>query len=427
MRVETEIRTELASGGDPDLIVGELLMSPEGRADPYPRYRFLRERAPVHRSELGMWIVSRYDDCAAVLKDPRFNKDYARQNDSRIGPHWRDHVSLTDGERYMVNLDGAQHERLRRLVAKTFTTRTVAALRPKIESTVTGLLDPVAEAGGGNLLEALAFPLALSVIGEMLGVPETDQHQFPRLVRDILAVFETRPSDEQLATADSAQLQFRSYFQSLIADKRRAPKDDLLSELIGMEDEGDRLADEELWALATLLFGAGFETTAHQICNGMLAILDHPAELAKLRADPALCHKLPDELLRYEGTAQLTVRVATADVSIGDALIRNGETVLVLLGAANRDPARFTAPDSLNVTRPNVRPLSFGGGVHFCLGAVLARTEVEIVSSMLLARFHSLELRGGRPRFRDRLTLRGLESLDVSCLSGAASSVARLS
>jgi cytochrome P450 len=413
MSFETENALTSVETIDPDVVVIELLTTARGRMDPYPRYRVLRETAPVHRSSLGMWILSRYEDCAAVLNSSRLTKDYARQNDSRIGPHWRDHVSLTDGERSLVNLDGPAHERLRRLVGKAFTRRTVDALRPGIEAAVRKLLDPIAETGGGNLLEGLAFPLALGVIGDMLGVPSADQAQFPHLVRDILAVFETRPTDSQLAIADRAQLKFREYFKDLVTEKRRTPGQDFLSELISIEENGDRLSDEELWALAALLFGAGFETTSHQICNGILAVLTHPGEHRKLRANPDLLRALPEELLRYDGTAQMTVRVTTAQFDVGGVIIPADATILVLLGAANRDPARYPEPDRLNVMRSNIRPLTFGGGVHVCLGAALARAEVEIVIRMLLERFEHLALRA-KPRFRDRLTLRGLEELDVT-------------
>jgi cytochrome P450 len=410
------IAEALGGANDTEGIVSKLLMTREGRTDPYPLYRRLHELAPVYRSELGIWVLSRYKHCAAVLDDSRLDKDYERQNDSRIGPHWRDHVSLTDGARSMVNLDGPAHARLRRLVAKAFTKSAIEALRPTIMNTVNRLLEPIAEAGGGEMLQALAFPLALQVIGQMLGVPSADLDCFPRLVRDLLVVFETRPTAEQLAVADQAQLEFRSYFQDLVREKRRSPKQDLLSSLVTLEEAGDRLSEEEVWMLATLLFGAGFETTANQLGNGLLALVEHPGELARLRKDEALYRLLPDELLRFDGTAQMTVRVTKVDVEIGGQNIPAGNTLLVLLAAANRDQEQYSNADRVDVTRTNVRPLSFGGGVHHCLGAALARLEVETVFRCLLQRFRTLEV-VGTPAFRDRITLRGLEGLQMICKS----------
>jgi cytochrome P450 len=415
-KMENATAPTIPALGEADQLVMELLMTPEGRKDPYPRYHRLRQLAPVHQSQLGMWILTRYEDCAALLEDPRLTKDYARQNDSRIGPHWRDHVSLTDGERSMVNLDGPAHSRLRRLLTKAFTRRTIDALRLKIAATVDRLLAPLVQAGGGEVLEMVAFPLALSVIGEMLGVPESDRGQFPRLVRDLLVVFETRPSPEQLAVADQAQLQFRGYFQELVAHKRRAPTADLLSSLVAAEEGGDRLTNEEIWMLATLLFGAGFETTAHQIGNGLYGLLQHPAELERLRRDPALLRLLPDELLRYDGTAQMTVRVTTVPTEVGGVQIPADQTVLVLLAAGNRDPLRYPEPDRIDLSRANVRPLSFGGGVHYCIGAALSRVELELVFAGFLQRCSHLEL-AAVPRHRDRIVLRGLEALEVRCRS----------
>lgn len=399
---------------DADRLVFELLTTTEGRVDPYPRYHRLRELAPVHHSQMGMWLISNYRHCAALLDDGRLNKDYERQNDSRIGPHWREHISLTDGVRSMVNLDGRAHARLRALVAKAFTRKTIDALRPTIAASAEKLLTPIAREGGGELLSSLTFPLALGVIGTMLGVPADDLAQFPALVRDILVVFETRPTPAQVAVADRAQTQFRSYFQELVRQKRLKPGDDLLSALVAAEVDGDRLSDEEVWMLGTLLFGAGFETTANQLGNGVLALIEHPSEQSRLRSDDDAYRALPDELLRYDGTAHMTVRVAMVDLQVEDQLIREGQTLLMLLAAGNRDPARYPNPDRFDLSRTNVRPLSFGGGVHYCLGAALARVELEVVFRALLARFNRFELRSA-PRYRDRITLRGLESLDVSC------------
>jgi cytochrome P450 len=404
-----------ADGGQIEAIVRDLFFTPEGRSDPYPRYHRLRAAAPVHRSAtLSAWLVGRYQDAFAALRDPRLGRDYPREMETRHGADWRKHPSLVSRERSMLDLEGAAHTRLRRLVSKAFTPRTVESLRPSIARTVESLLDRLAATGGGDFLDVVAFPLPVTVIGELLGVPEADRAQFRGLVRDGTAIFEARPSEAQFAAADAATLVIQDYFRDLIAEKRRRPDEALLSRLALAEDGGDRLSDDELVSMARLLFAAGFETTTNLLGNGLLALLRHSDELARLRREPTHVAGLPDELLRYDGTAQLALRSALTAVTIGGETIPEGETILVLLGAANHDPARYADPDRLDVTRTDVAPLSFGGGVHYCLGAALARAETEITFRALLARFPALEL-AGTARFRDRLVLRGLESLPLAC------------
>ncbi|MBI3768555.1 MAG: cytochrome P450 [Deltaproteobacteria bacterium] len=409
-----------SSTDDAETIVQELFFTPEGRSNPYPHYHRLRAAAPVYRSALlRAWLVSGYENGWAVLRDPRFGRNFAREMETRHGPDWRKHSSLTARERSMLTLEGAAHTRLRRLVSKAFTPRTVEALRPSITRAVDLLLDGLADTRGGDFLATVAFPLPVTVIGELLGVPEADRAQFRQLVRDSTAVFEMRPTDADFAAADAAQVTVRRYFEELIAEKRRRPDEGLLSRLARAEDGGDRLSDDELISMASLLFAAGFETTTNLLGNGLLALLHRPDQLARLREDPALFASLPDELLRYDDTAQLALRTAQTTVAIGGETIPEGETVLVLLGAGNHDPARYADPDRLDVTRADVVPLSFGGGVHYCLGAALARAETEIALRSLLERFPTIAL-AGAARFRERLTLRGVESLPVACGTGRA-------
>jgi cytochrome P450 len=403
-----------------DAIFGQLFLTPEGRSNPYPLYHQLREAGPVHRTQLGMWALSRYDDCWAAMRDPRLGKDYAYQIEQRFGPDWRKHPSLTAPEHSMVNTTGAEHTRLRKLVSKSFTPRMIENLKPVIERIVDELLEPVAEAGGGNVLELVGFPLPVTIIGEMLGVPEADRAPFRGLVRDLIGTLEMQPTAEQMAAADAAQLSIRAYFLELIAEKRRRPDEALLSNLAAAEVSGDRLTDDELVALATLLFAAGFETTTNLFGNGLLALLRQPEQIALLRRDASLFANLPDEFLRYDGTVQLVNRVTEASVEVGGVTIPAGEVVFALLGAGNHDPARYPDPDRLDVTRTDIQPLSFGGGVHFCLGAALARAEIGITFRTLLKRFDHIELRGDEPRFQDRLTLRGLTELNVGCRAASS-------
>lgn len=397
-----------------EAIVTKLFHTAEGRSDPYPLYHQLREASPVHKTGMGMWVLSRYDDCWAAMRDPRFGKDYPAGMAQRFGADWRTHPALVAGEISMLNVGGPEHTRLRKLVAKAFTPRMIERLRPSIESTVLKLLEPIADAGGGDVLAAVGFPLPVTIIGELLGVPAADRPQFHHLVIDLTAIFEMQPAPEALAAADVAQLEIERYFLDLIAEKRRNPREDLLSGLANASVDGDRLNDDELVVLASLLFAAGFETTTNLFGNGLLGLLQHPDQIDRLRQDESLFANVPDELLRYDGTAQLVNRVTETAVEIGDVTIPAGEQVFALLGAGNHDPARFPDPDRLDVTRTDIQPVSFGGGVHFCLGAALARAEIEITFRSLLGRFDSIEV-SAEPRFRDRLTLRGLHDLHVSC------------
>jgi cytochrome P450 len=390
-----------------------LFRTSEGRTNPYPIYRRLREIAPVYQSEtVQSWLLTRYDDCYSILRDPRLGKDYVRRMDLRR-PYWREHLSHTRVEKSMLNVDGPYHTRLRRLVSKVFTFRSVEALKPAIERMVDDLIEPLAEAGGGDLIEQLAFPLPVSVIGELLGVPPEDRPQFRDIVRDTTAVFEFSLTPEQLEAADKAALQTDEYFFALIASKRAESGDDLLSRLIARDDGDDALDDEELVTLCGLLFAAGFETTTNLLGNGMVGMLRQPEQMELLRTRPELYENLSDELLRYDGTAQMVQRIALDTFEIDGETIRPGEAVFGLLGAGNHDPARFSDPDRIDVTRTDIRPLSFGGGVHFCLGAALARAEVEIVFRKLLDRFAVIESDGEIPEHRDRLALRGVTSLPL--------------
>jgi len=398
----------------------ELFYTTAGRTDPYPLYQRLREASPVHRADQGMWILSRYDDCWATLRDPRFGKDYGLLIEQRFGKDWRDSAALESGERSMVNMGGADHTRLRKLVSKGFTPRMIQRLEPSIEKTLAQMLDPFVEAGGGDILEAVGFPLPVTVIGEMLGVPEADRAGFRDSVRDLVATVEMKPTAEQMAVADAAQVSMREYFLELIAEKRRRPGDDLLSVLAAVDDRGDRLSDEELVRLAQLLFAAGFETTTNLLGNGLLGLLREPEQLELLRRDRQLLDGVSEEILRYDGTAQLVNRVTDAEVEVSGVTIPAGEVVFALIGAGNHDPARYENPDKLDVTRTDIQPLSFGGGVHFCLGAALARTEIRMTLGALLDRCGEIELAGEPPAFQDRLVLRGMATLPIACRPAAA-------
>ncbi|MDP1807545.1 MAG: cytochrome P450 [Acidimicrobiales bacterium] len=399
---------------EPDALLLELIATPEGRADPYPRYAALRERAPVHRSAFGIWTLTDYEDCQLLLRHPGVGKDFSSAMNS---------LGLSDADREaqdrfrndrsnMLVTDPPDHTRLRGLVTRAFTPRTVEKLRPRIVALVDELLDDFGP-GETEVMDALAFPLPVTVIGDMLGVPVEDRPLLRPLVRSVTAILELAVSPEALADAADADAKLGAYFAGLVADRRAHPRDDLLTKLIEAEDQGDQLTEHELISTVILLFAAGFETTTHLIGNGLLALLRNPGELARLRADRSLVRSGVEELLRYDSPVQIAARTTYEELSVGGQTIPSGNLVLAMLGAANRDPARFRDPERLDVGRDEGAPMSFGGGIHFCLGAALARLEGQIVLDRLLDRFATFELVGGPPTVRDSLTLRGLTDLRV--------------
>ncbi|MDQ6726326.1 MAG: cytochrome P450 [Actinomycetota bacterium] len=397
-----------------DAVLMELVATPEGRADPYPRYAGLRANSPVHRSDFGFWALTRYDDCQHVLRHPGVGKDF-RGAASAIGlseEQQAEQAQFRENRSNMLVADPPDHTRLRRLAAQAFTPRTVETLRPGVVTMVDGLIDAFGD-GDVDVMEALAFPLPVTVIGEMLGVPAEDRAQLRPLVRAITAVLELVVTPEALSAASAANATLIDYFAGLVAERRAHPQDDLLTRLIQAEDEGDQLSEWELISTAILLFAAGFETTTNLIGNSVLALLHGPDQLDRLRGDRSLLRPAVEEMLRYDSPVQIAVRMANEDVEIDGHRIESGSVVLALLGAANRDPARFNDPDRLDVGRSEGSPISFGSGIHFCLGAALARMEGQVVLDRLLDRFATMELVGPEPAHRDSLTLRGLVELPV--------------
>ncbi|MGH9277174.1 MAG: cytochrome P450 [Acidimicrobiales bacterium] len=397
---------------DPDTLLVELVATPEGKADPYSRYATLLTHAPVHQSGLGFWVLSRYDDCQHVLRHPGVGKDFSNAR-SALGlseEHEAEQSVFRDDRSNMLFADPPDHTRLRALAMRAFTPRTVERLRPHVVALVDELIDGFGE-GEVDVMDALAFPLPVTVIGEMLGVPVEDRARFRPLVRAATALLELYITPEGLAEASAASATMEDYFGALIAKRRARPQDDLLTKLIHAEDAGDRLTEHELVSTSILLFAAGFETTTHLLGNGLLALLRHPDQLARLRDDRTLLRPAVDELLRFDSPVQITARTAYEPLEVDGRSIEADQTMLLLLGAANRDPARFTDPDRLDVARNEGAALSFSSGIHYCLGAALARLEGQIVLDRLLDRFSSWELVGGEPRRRDSLTLRGLVDL----------------
>jgi hypothetical protein len=376
--------------------------------DPYPLYQRLRAEDPVHQNPAGMWVLSRYDDVALALRDPRFGRRGFQELIALrfVGPGLG---------RSMLLQDPPDHTRLRALVSRAFTSRAIEGLRGQIERMVNGLLDAAMDRREMDLITDLAYPLPVGVISEMVGVPVGDQDRVRQWSDDLVRSFDAIvfPEPEVIARANAAGAALGAYFQDLVAERRRAPRTDLLSALIAVEEAGDRLSTEELLATSILLFLAGHETTANLIGNGVLALLRHPGELARLRSHPELLESAIEELLRFDSPVQATGRVATEDVELGGQSIGKGALLLTVIGAANRDPDVFADPDRLDVAREDNRHLSFGFGTHFCLGASLARLEAEIAFRALLERFPKLELASDTVVYRPNPFLRGLEALPV--------------
>jgi len=386
-------------------------MLPENRPDPYPIYDFIREREPVHHAPDGSWVLTRYDHSAALLRDPRFSTNPARLTE---GP---DPASMGPirqvGSSLMMFLDPPDHTRLRSLVSQAFTPRMVEALRPRIQLLVDELLDAVVESGEMDVLADLAYPLPTVVICEMLGVPPEDREKFKGWSADASRLLDGYLDKAAMDKGMVAGMYLFQYFTDLVDDRRRQPHDDLLSALLAAEAGGERLTHAELLSTATLLFVAGFETTMNLVGNGTLALLRNPDQMTRMRRDPTLIRTGVEELLRYDGPVHVTARIATEDLEIDGYSIREGEQVVAMLGAANRDPAQFPDPHRLDVARTPNRHLAFGGGPHFCLGASLARLEAQLAFETMLRRLPDLELHTEAPTYRDHFVIRGVTELKV--------------
>jgi len=389
-------------------------LDPEAHKDPYPQYRRLREQAPMLRGPLGYWVLSRYADIAAVLRDPRFGVGVDEASlmlaMTQDGPGIATMVELS---RWMLFRDPPDHTRLRGLVSKAFTPRALEAVRPRVVEIVKGLVDNIAGRGEADLITDLALPLPVTVISELLGLRIEDHAQAREWAEAIAQALDPVVTEEHATRADRAVAGLAAYIGGVVAQRRRDPGPDLLSRLIEAEDGAGHLSEAELISTVSLLFGAGHETTRNLIGNGMLALLRNPGELLRLREDPSLIRSAVEELLRYDSPVQLAGRGARADVVIGGERIAAGEPMMLLIGAANRDPAQFPDPDRLDIGRQDVKMLSFGGGIHFCLGAMLARTEAQVAIGTLLARVAHIELATEDLAWRPHITLRGLSSLPV--------------
>jgi cytochrome P450 len=393
-------------------------LAPEFIRDPYPAYERLRTTDPVHLTPFGSYVASRHAEASLVLRDKRFGKDFVDRTRRRYGPHIMEEPLFRNMQHWMLQRDPPDHTRLRGLVVKAFTARRVEDMRPRIQQVVDETLDRIVDRGHMDLIEDFAFRLPVTIICDMLGIPEDHRAVFYTGARNSGRVLDPVPmSPAEIEEANAGNLMAQAYFQQLFELRRRNPGDDLTTQLVQAEEDGSKLSNEELTGNIILLFGAGHETTVNLIGNGLLALHRNPDQLALLKADPSLMTNAVEEFLRYDSSVQMTGRVALEEIDdLGGKKIPKGESVLCLLGSANRDPAVYPdRPDRLDITRTNVRPLSFGGGIHFCLGAQLARIEAEIAIATLLRRLPNLRLDDAvNPEWRPTFVLRGLKKLPAS-------------
>jgi pimeloyl-[acyl-carrier protein] synthase len=410
-----------SSNGSDDFDLFLPLRSAGSLENPYPIYSVIRTVRPVLEVPVpnyegpGMWMLTRYRDVHSVLRDPRFSVErlrapLMRDNLDRMPEFLRQSAT---GMRSMLTMDPPDHTRVRKLVNKAFTRNRIAALRGHIEAIVGELADEAQAKGTFDLIHDVAEPLPAIVIAELLGVPVEDHRQFRQWSSAMINGFAS-PSAEARATGAEAARQIFDYLADIIAARRRAPREDLISAMIAAQEERDALTDAELLATGNLLLLAGHETTTNLIGNGTLALLREPDQWERLCNERALLPTAIEELLRYDGPVQATVRVALEDVALDDHVIPEGALVLVSIGSANHDPDMFEDPDQLDLTRDPNPHLAFGFGTHFCLGAPLARLEAQLAFDMLTTRFPGLSLVEDRPVYRANPVLRGLTSLDVA-------------
>jgi len=393
-------------------------LAPEFIRNPYPHYERLRTMDPMHVNAHGAFVASRHAEVSLVLRDKRFGKDFVDRTIRRYGPDIMKEPVFRSMSHWMLQQDPPDHTRLRGLVVKAFTARRVEDMRPRIQQVVDETLDRIIPQGKMDLIEDFAFRLPVTIICDMLGIPEEQREAFYKGSRDGGRLLDPVPlSPEEISQGNAGNVMAAMYFHQLFELRRKQPGDDLITQLVQAEEDGHKLTNEELTANIILLFGAGHETTVNLIGNGLLALHRNPDQLALLKSNPGLITNAIEEFLRYDSSVQLTGRVALEDIEdLGGKRIPKGESVLCLLGSANHDPAVYPDhPERLDIRRPNVKPLSFGGGIHFCLGAQLARIEAEIAISTLLRRIPELRLDDAEnPEWRPTFVLRGLKRLPAS-------------
>jgi hypothetical protein len=378
----------------------------------------LRSSVPVFKGPFSRWFLTGYEDTALLLRDRRFGKGYGDPEalERRFGPTALQEPAVVELTHMMLMRDPPDHTRLRGLVTKAFTARRIDALRDSIQDLTDRLLDKVIHRGRMDAIRDLAFPLPVLVICELLGIPEPDRERFVTGSASGGALLNpTPPTRQELDNANAGTLRSSAYFEALFEQRRRDPQDDLITQLVQAEEAGDRLTTAELRANVSLLFAAGHETTVNLIGNGFYSLLRHPEQWQILRDDPTLVPNAIEEILRFESPVQAVGRTASEAFELSGVALGKNDIVVSLVGGANRDPAVFEDPERFDVTRKDLRPLSFGGGIHFCLGAQLARIEAAVVFETILRRIPNLRLLDpDHPKWRPTFVLRGLTELPVA-------------
>lgn len=407
---------------DPNLdeLFMNLVSTPEGRKNPYPIYRNLLEKGPAFKMPLGTIVLTRYDDCRQILRDNRFGKDTNNPDDRRQRAEM---IGLTQEEideaaKFFENrgsllfLNPPDHTRLRSLISRGFTPKTVEKMRSHIEAITDELLENLD--GETDIMESLAWVLPATVISELLGVPFDQRETFRPLVRATTMLLEPVLTREDFLAAIEAFKSINEMLVELVSQRRKDPKDDLISHLIAARDGNDSLTEMELISTCQLLYAAGFETTTNLIGNGLFALLTHSDQFELLKQNPDLCILAIEELLRFDSPVQFDGRTALRDADINGQYVKQGTMVITLLGAANHDFSHFSNPENLDITRDEGPPLSFANGIHYCLGASLARLEGQVVFRRLVSTFNEIELIDRDPPRRDTVILRGIKHLNVN-------------
>ena len=385
------------------------LVPPDQWADPHPHYHRLRAEKPIWSiPEWDEHVFTRFDDCERILRDPTMSSDPEKR---RLQVTFMEFGDM-ERPRSMLMMDAPDHTRLRKLVSKAFTPRTVEQLRPHVAELIAGMLDEV-DPGGFDLIAGLGYPLPVTVICELLGIPAEDRHLFGPWSSDASRMLDGDLDEATIQRGLLAFMQLVNYLNGIFEERRAHPRDDLLSALLAAEEAGDKLSEEELRSTVVLLFVAGHETTTNLIGNGTVALLRQRSEWERLVADPSLAPGAVEEVLRFDGPVHLTARTATVEQRFGDVVVEPGQGLVTLLAAANRDPARFPDPDRLDITRPDAHHLTFSQGPHYCLGAALARLEGQEVFKALPQRFPHLEL-AEEPVHREHFVLRGYQAVHVA-------------
>jgi cytochrome P450 len=387
---------ELAPLDPNDPFFGANPLDPAFRADPYARLARLRSVAPVSELPFGVFRLARWEDCHRLLRDVPTG---VRRADGTIDGRERIPNAVGPGD-FMLQQDPPAHTRLRRLVAKAFTPRAIERLRAPVQRLVDELVEVALAKGEMDVIADLALPVPSTLICEMMGVPVADRGRFTEWTSRATHLLAAQFAPQDVIDRGAAAAQsLAGYFEDLIAERRKTPREDILTELIRAEEAGDRLTPQELIAQASGLLIAGFETTIGLIGNGIRMLVLHPGELERLRASPGLIESAIEECLRFDGPIPLTVRVTREEARFGDVVIPKDRRVMALLSAANRDPAKFPDPDRFDIARTPNEHLAFGGGAHFCLGVHLARMEAQVAIGTLVARTRKLELDGTPPEW----------------------------